>query len=397
MTQCLHYQNPYLRAFDARVIDRRQVEGQPGVVLDATAFYASGGGQPSDTGTLNSVPVLEVRATEDGQILHLLGAPLADAVVHGEVDWERRFDHMQQHTGQHILSQAFVQSARAETIGFHMGESDATIDLDMAPMAGEQITASELLANTVVIDDRGVMASFVSEQELAAMPLRKRPAVEGPVRIVQVEGFDWSPCGGTHVRASGEVGPIKVIRTERRKDMTRIHFLCGWRALRDYARKHQNVQTLASHLTTSEDEIGQSVERLEARTRDLQKALSEAQLDLMRYQVPEWASRAEVVNGIRVVRLAFDEGDVAWLKEIARRLTQQPGIVALLATRRPAPQFVFARSEGIALDVADLMRASCAAVGGRGGGRSMLAQGGAPEGACADTAIGRAMIELGRS
>ncbi len=397
MTQCLYYEDSYLRTFDARVVERRQVDGRPSVVLDATAFYATAGGQPHDVGTLNLVPVLEVRVAEDGQILHLLGTALTETVVHGELDWERRFDHMQQHTGQHILSQAFLQSAQAETVGFHMGESEATIDLDVTPLVAEQVAASEMLANRVVMDDRPVSARFVSEQELPGMPLRKPPAVEGPVRIVQVAQFDWSPCGGTHVRASGEVGPVKVTRSERRKGTTRIHFLCGWRALRDYGRKHLTVQALASRFTTSEDEIGPSVERLEAKAKDLQKALDDVQLELIRYRVPEWVSRAGVLNGIRVVRLAFDEGDAVWLKEIARRLTQQPGIIALLAVRHPAPLLVFARSEDTAVDVGTVMRASCAAVGGRGGGRPMLAQGGAPEGASADAALDRAMIELGSS
>jgi alanyl-tRNA synthetase len=247
------------------------------------------------------------------------------------------------------------------------------------------------------MEDRCVTARFVSEDELAAMPLRKLPTVDGPVRIVHVEGFDWSPCGGTHVRASGEVGPIKVTRTERRKDVTRIHFLCGWRALRDYARKHHSIQALVSRFTTSDDEIVLSVERLEAKARELQKALNEAQLELMQYQVPQWISRAEVLGGISVVHLVFDDGDLVWLKEMARRLTEQPGVVALLAARHPAPQFVFARSDDIGLDVASLMRASCAAVGGRGGGRPMWAQGGAPEGASADLAIDQAMVELGRA
>ena len=395
MTERLYYRDPYMRSFDARIIERCQVDGQPAVVLDVTAFYPAAGGQPHDTGTLSSVAVREVRVREDGQILHLLNASLSDTVVHGELDWERRFDHMQQHTGQHILSQAFWQSAQAETVSFHMGESESTIDLDVRSLAEAQIEASEKLANKVVMDGCLVHSRFVGEQELAAMPLRKPPAVEAQVRIVQVGQFDWSPCGGTHVRISSEVGPVKVTRTERRKSTTRVHFLCGWRALGDYARKQHLVQALTGRFTTSEDEIVPSVERLEARAKDLQKMLDEVKLELIQYRVPEWISHAAVMNGMAVIRLAFKDGDVAWLKEIARRLTQRPRIVALLGIQRPATQLLFARSEDLDVDVGTLMRASCAAIGGRGGGRPILAQGGAPEGASVEAALDRAMKELG--
>jgi alanyl-tRNA synthetase len=297
----------------------------------------------------------------------------------GEIDWPRRFDHMQQHTGQHILSQAFHQVCKAETVGFHMGESLSTIDLDRAPLSPEYVHRAELAANEIVTSACPVVARFVDDDELSTLPLRKMPTVEGPIRIVEVQGYDWSACGGTHVLNSGQVGPIKVLRVERRTDKTRIHFVCGRRALADYASKHETVQALAAHLTTSESELLASIERMEAEIKQARKANTAAKIQLLGYQVEDWIAQAETIGTVRVVRLAFDQRDNSLLKETARRLTEQPGVVALLATRQPRPQFVFARSEDVDVNLGTLIRASCAVIGGRGGGRPQFAQGGAPE------------------
>ena len=391
MVERLYYGDPYLRTFEANVVGRREIEGRSGVVLDTTAFYPTSGGQPHDTGTLDGVRVIDVRVADDDQIVHVLGGALAQSAVRGEIDWERRLDHMQQHTGQHILSQAFLQTLEAETVGFHLGERISTIDLNRAPLGEEQVAASERLANDVVMDGRPVIARFVNRDELATMPLRKVPAVEGAIRIVQISQFDWSPCGGTHVGNSGQVGAIKVVRVERQKKKTRIHFLCGWRALDDYAHKEGIVHDLAAAFTTSEEEVVASVKRLEAENKGLRKTLTATQMQLLAYEVEEWAAQAEPVGEAGVVRLAFVARDLALLKEAARRLTERPGVVALLATGQPRAQFVFARSEDVSTDMGSLMRAACQAVGGRGGGRPQFAQGGAPEGSSVDQALDKAM------
>jgi alanyl-tRNA synthetase len=410
VTERLYYRDPYLRAFEARVVAYHERipthEGRSAVVLDATAFFPTGGGQPHDTGTLNDARVIDVLIDEHENVLHVLDRPfdlspttatterMPMPVVRGEVDWERRFDHMQQHTGQHILSQAFIQVAEVETVGFHMGEQLSTIDLNRAPLAPDIVQRAEKRANETVLATVEVTAYFVDEEEMAAsggrsaLRARKMPPVEGPLRIVEVAGFDRSPCGGTHVRNTGQIGPIKVVRIERRKNQTRIYFVCGWRALSDYAYKHEIVNHLAAHLTTSETEIVSSVERMEAETKALRKALTAAQMEALDYEIERWAAQAEQIGGripMRVVRRAFDERDMLLLKEVARRLVEQPNTVALLATRQPRPQFVFARSQewtgrGPIVDMGDLIRAACTEVGGRGGGRPEFAQGGAPEG-----------------
>lgn len=379
MTERLYYSDSFLCQFLSHIVDRRQVNGQPAVELEATAFYPTSGGQPHDTGTLNEARVVAVEVDDAGRVLHICDRPLPETEVVGEIDWERRFDHMQQHSGQHILSQAFVQTCEAETVSFHMGESFATIDLDRAPLSPEQVLAAEQAANEIVMSALGVSTRFVDDSELATLPLRKVPAVDESVRIVEVQGYDWSACGGTHVKNSGQVGPIKVVRIERRSDKTRIHFVCGRRALADYASKHETVQALASYLTTSESELLSSVQRMESEIKEARKANLAAQSELIEYQIEDWIAKAETVGSMRIVHLAFDERDINLLKETAHRLTEQPGTVALLATRQPRPQYVFARAEDVDANMGTLLRASCAITGGRGGGRPQFAQGGAPK------------------
>jgi alanyl-tRNA synthetase len=249
-----------------------------------------------------------------------------------------------------------------------------------------------------------VTARFVDDDELANLPLRKVPAVDESIRIVEVQGYDWSACGGTHVQNSGQVGPIKVVRTERRNDKTRIHFVCGQRALADYASKHATVQALAGYLTTSETELLPSVQRMEAEIKQARKALTAAQTELLGYQIQDWVANAESVGAMRVVTLAFDSRDSNLLKETARRLTEQPGVVALLATRQPRPQYVFARAEDIQTvkgapdtgtpNMGAMIRAACAVTGGRGGGRPDFAQGGAPEGTPVEPVLDHARQQL---
>jgi alanyl-tRNA synthetase len=394
VTVSLYYRDPYLRAFDTTVVERRAIDGQRGVVLAETAFYPTSGGQPHDTGRLDEARVTDVVVDEDGEVVHVVADELELGPVHGEIDWARRFDHMQQHTGQHILSQAFIETCGAETVGFHMGEESSTIDLGRAPLDADQVTAAETAANRIVMEDRPIHARFVPERELPDLPLRKLPVVEGPIRIVEVEGYDWSPCGGTHVATAGQVGPVKVIRVERRKELSRVHFICGWRALADHRHKQEIVQALTAHLTTSEDELLASVERAEEEARQLYKDLGATQEALLAFEVVEWLRDAETVGSWRVVCLAFEERDPAVLREAARRLTEQEGVVALLGTAQPQPQFVFAAAEDVDVHMGKLIREATAAVGGRGGGRPSYAQGGAAEGAQVERALDVAMAAL---
>ncbi len=382
-TEPLYYQDPYLRTFTARVIGRRTRNGQEVVALDRTAFYPTGGGQPHDTGTLAGVAVTDVFA-EDGLVWHVLAAGLANDVVTGTLDWGRRFDHMQQHTGQHILSQAFIVERNAETVAFHLGATASTIDLNRTDLGPADLAAVEATANRVLDEARPVTATFVSREELAHLPLRKPPKVTGAIRIVQVADFDWSACGGTHVANSAQVGLIKIIGAERRGAELRISFLCGGRARADYARLQALASGLAGRFTCAQDEVPDAVERLARENQANRKALEELEAQWVEATAAAWWSAARLLPAVsaaaperRLIVQAI-EATSERAKKLAQALRERPGAIVLLAARGERPQLIFARADDVPLNMGEVLRAAAAAAGGRGGGRPEWAQGGAP-------------------
>jgi alanyl-tRNA synthetase len=382
VTERLYYSDSYLRTFEAQVIDRTEVNGQPAVILDRSAFYPEGGGQPSDRGTLNNVDVLEVITREaDEAVLHVLSDEVADRVT-GVVDSARRFDLMQQHTGQHILSQAFVQAAKAETVSFHLNpdplEGALTIDLNTAQLSPAQIDRAEELANTIVFENRSIAARFVTDGELQTLPLRKPPQVDAAIRIVQIEGFDWSACGGTHVARTGEVGLIKIVKLERRGAETRVEFRCGRRALHDYRRKNQLIMQAASDLTVGFWELDQAIGRMQSDAKALRKQLSEADTRLQQYEARELLESIEQCGDYGLIAHAWLNRDTAYLKRVASLLVAQPHTVALLGSAGAALSLVFARSKELSIDLAMLLKAAAAQLGGKGGGSPDFAQAGGP-------------------
>jgi alanyl-tRNA synthetase len=386
MTRRLYYDDAYLRRFSARVVESLTWEGHPAVVLDRTAFYPTGGGQPHDIGLLGGIAVVDVVEREgDEAVVHVLGTEPGSTLgeVEGEVDWARRFDLMQQHTGQHLLSAAFVERLGAQTVGFHLSDEYATIDLDRAPLSAEELTDVEALTNEVVYQDRPVVACFVPDEEVPSLPLRKPLAHEGPVRIVTAGDFDCSACGGTHVRATGELGLVKIVRSERRGDETRVEFLCGWRALTDYAAKNQLLMDLAREFTVGHREVGDLVHRLADEAKDLRRELRATRDLLLDAQAAALWHEAATVAGVRVVRSNLPGRAPNDLKHLAQRLVDHPQTVALLAASGEQGgngYLCFACSGGVALHMGQLVRQAAEASGGRGGGRPNLAQGGSPQG-----------------
>ena len=383
MTERLYYSDSYLRTFEARVVDRLEVNGQPAVILDRTAFYPEGGGQPSDRGTLNRVDVVDVQTREaDDEVLHLLSVPLAEQTVTGVVDPVRRFDLMQQHTGQHILSQAFIHTANAETVSFHLnpdpGEGALTIDLNRAALTPAEIERAEEFANTIVYENRPVLARFVSDEELRALPLRKPPQVDTAIRIVEIQGFDWSACGGTHVARTGEVGVIKIVKAERHGAETRIEFRCGQRALIDYRRKHQLISQAASDLTIGFWELDQAIERMLADAKAARKQLMDADARLQQYEARDLLNSIEPRGDFGLIVQTWLNRDAAYLKRLASLLVAQPGTVALLGATGQSLSLVFARSKDLSIDLAALLKTAAARLGGKGGGAPDFAQAGGP-------------------
>jgi alanyl-tRNA synthetase len=387
-TERLYYQDPYLREFTARVIARQTLNGKPAVALDRTAFYPTGGGQPNDTGTLNAAAVTDVVA-EDGSIWHILGAELAADAVAGVLDWGRRFDHMQQHTGQHILSQAFIERCGAETVAFHLGATASTIDLNRTDLGLAALAAAEAAANVVIDEARPVTAAFVTEAELARLPLRKPPKVTEAVRVVQVADFDWSACGGTHVTDAAQVGLIKIVGVERRGSELRVSFLCGRRARADYGRLYTLASGLAARFTCAQDEVPEAMERLARENQARSKELADLETQWVEATAAAWWAAAQPRGAWRMVAQAVD-APVERLKRLAQALRTRPGTIIFLGARGERPQLIFTRSDDVPLNMGELLRTAAAAGGGRGGGRPDWAQGGAPTNEALDLALAAA-------
>jgi alanyl-tRNA synthetase len=382
----LYYSDSYLADFDARVVERVTLNGFPALVLDRTAFYPTGGGQPHDTGTLNGIDVIDVVEREaDKTPVHVLEE--AEAAldlqpgdpVKGILDWARRFDHMQQHTGQHILSQAFIQTHDLDTIGFHLSSDYSTIDLNSGTLNEDGIARAEALANQVVFDDRAVVARFMEPAQVTALPLRKRPPVKDVIRILNVDGFDWSACGGTHVARTGEIGMIKIVRSERRGPETRITFLCGSRALSHFHALNTLTRELALNLSVGVDELNQAIERLQSEVRILRKERDQLREVLLEYEALALAAAGQMIGSALLVQAVFVGRDVQEVRQLASLIAAQPGQVALLGVKGAKAQLVFARSADLSYDMRPLLQDACRLVGGGGGGSPDLAQGGGPQ------------------
>jgi len=406
--QRLYFDHPYLTRFTAQVVERLEWEGRPAVVLDQTAFYPTGGGQPHDTGLLKplaggdgtELAVVEVVEREaDGAVIHILAAPPFEAgQVEGRIDWERRFDLMQQHTGQHLLSAAFVRCCAANTVSFHLTTTCATIDLDRA-LAAEELAQAEQAANRVVFENRAIAAHLVSGKEAQRLPLRKPTTRSGPLRIVEVPDFDCSACGGTHVRAAGEIGLIKIVHSERRGAETRVEFVCGRRALRDYQAKNAVLLEMARDLSVGYWELPAAVGRLDAELRDARRDLRRAEDALLESEAGAMWHAAGLVGDVRVVQAYLPEQAPDRLKMLAQRLIARPQTAVLLGAGRSGDKghLVFARSAGVEVHVGELLGQACRLIGGRGGGRPDFAQGGGPDGALVPAALEAALTTLSSS
>ena len=372
-TERLYFDDPYLITFTAQIVERREVKGRPQVALDRSAFYPDGGGQPGDRGRLNEVDVVDTQS-EGELVWHYLAGPLGEGPVAGVVDWGRRFDHMQQHHGQHLLSAAFEDLFGRATLAFHLGVEYASIDL-AGEVTEEQCRAAEARVNDVIWEDRPVLARFVPVEELATIRLRKPPTVAGPVRVVSVEGFDQSACGGTHPRSTGVVGLLFVRRRERRGEETRVEFLCGGRVLGDLRLKHGITNRLSSTLTVAPGELEEAVDRIRREERESRKRLGEVTDRWLALEARALAGSAEVVGGLRVVSVVRDDLGLAEGRVLVQRLVAE-GVVAILGIRGAKPQLVMGRPEGVAVDCAAVVKEVLAKVGGRGGGQAGMAQGG---------------------
>jgi alanyl-tRNA synthetase len=390
VTARIYYTDPYCRRFDAVVTRSFEHEGRPAALLDRTAFYPSSGGQPFDVGRLvgagqagqaggadraGEVDVVDTVDVDD-EIVHVLSALIPrDSTVTGEIDWDRRFDHMQQHTGQHVLSAAFDRLFDNRTVSFHMGAELSTIDL-AREMSWEQIASAEDEANRIVWENREVAIRFVSSDEASALTLRKEPARTGVLRLIDVKDFDLSACGGTHVARTGAIGAIVVPAVEKFKGGARITFACGGRALRVFRTLRESMAGSVRALSVLPQELPAAVERMQAEAKDLRRTIRKFQEALASHEAARLAAPLVVE--------ALDGWDATGLKMIATEITRHARTaVALFSSSSPCA-VVIARSRDLSLDASAVLRALTDRFGGRGGGKADLAQGGGLTGNVAD-------------
>ena len=375
MTSRIYYTDPSCVMFEA-VVSRTLVhDDRPAAVLDRTAFYPTSGGQPFDTGRLGNVNVVDVVDLGD-EVIHLLSAPLAvgDRVV-GEVEWTRRLDHMQQHTGQHILSAAFALRFDNATVSFHMGTDVSTIDL-AKPAGADEIAVAVRDANQIVWENRAVSIRFVSEDEATRLPLRKEPSRGGQLRLIEIDGYDVSACGGTHVARTGAIGMIAVIGAEKLRGGTRLTFVCGGRALQSLEMYRDAVTGCVRTLSVLPSELPSAVERLQSEARDLRKSAGRLQEQLAVFEAERLVGGADIVGSARLVTSAMDGWDTVGLKALAAAAARHEGVLAILTSSAPPVAIVIARGTGVSVDAGRLLKALTDKFGGRGGGKPELAQGG---------------------
>ncbi len=379
MDKRLYYEDTYCTRFTAQVAERLTLEGRPAVRLSRSAFYPTSGGQPHDTGRLDGTAVVDVQVGADGAVLHVLAEPLPDGAssVSGEIDWARRYDHMQQHSGQHLLSQVFFRQLGLETVSVHFGDALNTVDLDGPPLSAGQLADVETEANGLVWENRPIRAYWVDEAERERVPLRRAPAVAGATRIVEIDKFDWSACGGTHVRRTGEIGLIALVRVEKHRGRSRVHFVCGRRALVDAARRRRLLAEAAGLLDSGVDDVPELVSKQQEALRAAERELKALQDGLVAFQARELLAEAEPAGGARLVAREMADSEPAAVQGVARALISEPGIVALLGcAQRGKGTVVFARSEDCSVNVGNLLRDTLRQFGGGGGGRPDFAQGG---------------------
>jgi len=385
MTDRLYYRDSFLYDFDAEVREVSETP-RPAIILDRTAFYPTSGGQVSDAGSItvgsDQFNVTEVADTEDGRVVHYLEAPLKDLQpgtrVRGQIDATRRRDHMQQHSGQHVLSSAFVRLFGMATVSFHMADDYCSIDLDTPTLKKEQIEAAERLANEIILENRPVEVRFVTREEAGTLGLRKPPATDrDELRIIDIRDVDISACGGTHVNQTGQIGCILLRKFEKVRQGWRVEFVAGQRAVatarRDFTTLTESAALFSAHIYDVPQQARKSLDEI----RSLRKQSEQSQEELAAAQAAALLAETAEQNGRKLIVRTFADRDLNAIKLLAQKLTRlSSNTVALIATTSPQPALVFAQSAGRPFDMGLLMKDTMAKLGGRGGGSKDMAQGG---------------------
>lgn len=369
MKHLLYYKDAYIQQFDATVTASGEQDGRHYVVLSNTAFYPTGGGQPHDIGTLNDVDVIDVEKVDE-EIRHYVSAPVTGD-VQGIIDWQRRFDFMQQHAGQHILTASFVELFNIQTTSFHLGAQTVTIDLDTPSVTNEQLAQAEALANDIILQNRPIDTKWVTADELQQYHLRKEIAVDGDIRLVIIPEFDYNGCGGTHPSSTGQVQMIKLLHVEKMKKQSRLHFVCGARVLKELAMRKDVLSSVARQLSVPEEDAADALQKVMVTAKQTEKRLQ----DLLDAQL---TAIADELATHAIAAKAFDDFTMQQLQKIARAVvSQNDDVQVFLASHIDDKiQLVAARGANVSRSMKDISSAVLPLLNGKGGGNDQFVQGG---------------------
>jgi alanyl-tRNA synthetase len=369
-TDRLYFEDPYRIEFDARVSQTLSHEGHPAVILDRTCFYPESGGQPADKGTLDGISVLHVFEKDD-HIVHVLEKEISSETVIGKIDWVLRFDHMQQHAGQHILSQCLVHLFDAATRSFHLGERTSTLEVDLRNISEIEAEQIEKLANNVVFQNKEIKSCFYSEEGISEVPLRRPTKKKGDIRVVTIADFDHTACGGTHPNTTGEIGVIKILKWDRIRNNVRFEFICGLRALQDYTRKHRDLRDLSNSLTVDDSEVVGFFEKLVSDLKAQKKINRKLLEKVVRYEAGEIMDEADG----KIIKRIFSGRTLEEIRLLALTVMREGEHVVLfgLVTGERA-HLLLACSENLGIDMRELVPIVSPLILGKGGGRPSLVE-----------------------
>lgn len=372
MKNLFYYEDAMMKEFTAQIVKTGKDETGNFIVLNNTAFYPTGGGQPHDTGWINEMEIIDVEKIDE-EIRHYTAADVSNisGEISGKLHWSRRFDHMQQHAGQHILTAAFVELFDMATASFHLGTELVTIDLNVGEVSEDQLAAVEKRANEIILENRPIETKWVTKEELAQYNLRKDVKVDEDIRLVIIPDYDYNGCGGTHPTSTGQVGLLKILATEKMKKQIRVHFVCGNRVLQQLAMRKQVLSDVARQLSAPEEEAADALRKLLKTSKQTEKSLTEAQDALLEFEAKELANET-------VAAATFENRSIQSLQKLARFITQQNGeaIALLVANNEDKLQFVAARGSEQTKSMKDISAAALPLINGKGGGNDALVQGG---------------------
>lgn len=372
MKDLLYYQDAMISEFHANVVKTGSDENGNYIVLDNTAFYPTGGGQPHDTGWIQEIEISNVEKVEE-EIRHYTtkNASTISGEIFAKLNWTRRFDHMQQHTGQHILTAAFVELFEFATTSFHLGTELVTIDLNIGEITEAQLAAAEKRANEIILENRPIETKWVPKDDLASYNLRKDVKVDEDIRLVIIPDYDYNGCGGTHPTSTGQVGLLKILATEKMKQQIRVHFVCGNRVLDQLAMRKTVLADVARQLSAPEEQAAEAMRKFAAATKQTEKNLKDAQDALLQFEAKELA-------GEKISARTFENRSIQDLQKLARFITEQndQAIALLVASNEDKLQFVAARGKAQTTSMKAISTAVLPLVNGKGGGNDALVQGG---------------------